>query len=193
MGIPEAYFPGDGRSFAIMESMVGAAGWDCGAWCDDPATPAMENREALMRLAFTDAIAELEQALGKDPAKWTWGALHTATFRNSTLGESGIAPIEALFNRGPYAAAGGSSTVNATSWDYQEGYEVVSLPSERMIVNLANLPDSLMVHTTGQSGHAYHPHYTDMIDAWRLIEYRPMVWTRQQAEGTAAEVLTLTP
>jgi penicillin amidase len=50
-----------------------------------------------------------------------------------------------------------------------------------------------MVHTTGQSGHAYHPHYADMIDAWRLIEYRPMVWTREQAEASAEGVLTLTP
>ena len=131
--------------------------------------------------------------LGKDPARWTWGALHTATFRNSTLGESGIAPIEALFNRGPFETAGGSSIVNATGWDYAEGYELVSLPSERMIVNLANLPASLMVHTTGQSGHAYHPHYTDMVDAWRLIEYRPMVWTREQAESQAVGLLTLTP
>ena len=109
------------------------------------------------------------------------------------VGEKAIAPIEALFNRGPYAAAGGSSIVNATGWDYAEGYELVSLPSERMIVNLANLPASLMVHTTGQSGHAYHPNYTDMIDAWRLIEYRPMVWTREQAESQAVGRLTLTP
>ena len=193
MGIPEDYFPGDGRSFAIVETMVGAAGWDCGGWCDDPATLEVENRESLLRLAFADAVTELEQLLGKDPAKWTWGALHTATFRNGTLGKSGIAPIEALFNRGPYAAAGGSSIVNATSWDFRDSYEVVSLPSERMIVNLANLSESLMVHTTGQSGHAYHPHYTDMIDAWRLIEYQPMLWTRQQAEEAGVEVLTLTP
>ncbi len=193
IGIPEDYFPEQTRSFALMETMVGDAGWECAAWCDDPATPEVETREAVLRLAFADAVTELEQLLGKDPAKWSWGALHTATFRNSTLGESGIAPIEALFNRGPYAAAGGSSIVNATNWDYREGYEVVTLPSERMIVNLANLPDSLMVHTTGQSGHAYHTHYTDMIDAWRFIEYRPMLWTRQQAEEAGVEVLTLTP
>jgi penicillin amidase len=119
--------------------------------------------------------------------------VHTATFRNGTLGESGIAPIEALFNRGPYAAAGGASIVNATGWDYVEGYQVVSVPSERMIVNLANLPDSLMVHTTGQSGHAYHPNYADMIDPWRLVEYRPMLWTREQSEASAVGHLTLVP
>ncbi len=192
-GIPEDYFPDQDRSFAIMEVMIGDSGWDCGAWCDDPATPSVETREDLLRQAFADGVAELEELLGKDPGKWTWGALHTATFRNATLGESGIAPIEALFNRGPYEAAGGSSIVNATSWDYIEGYDLVMVPSERMIVNLANLPESLMIHTTGQSGHAYHPHYIDMIDAWRRIEYRPMVWTREQAQTLAEGMLTLTP
>jgi penicillin amidase len=193
MGVPEDYFPDQDRAFAIMETMVGDASWDCTQWCNDPTTPAVEDREAILRASFADAIAELETLLGKDPAKWTWGAIHTATFRNTTLGESGIAPIEALFNRGPYETAGGNSIVNATGWSYADGYGLVSLPSERMIVNLANLPESLMVHTTGQSGHAYHPHYTDMIDAWRLIQYRPMVWTRQQAESMAEGVLTLTP
>ncbi|MCX6069532.1 MAG: penicillin acylase family protein [Chloroflexi bacterium] len=193
MGVPDDYFPEQTRAFAIMETWVGASGWDCASWCDDPATPAIEDRESILRSSFADAVTELETLLSKDPARWTWGALHTATFRNTTLGESGIAPIEALFNRGPYETAGGSSIVNATGWDYLEGYEVVTLPSERMIVNLANLPDSLMVHTTGQSGHAYHPHYADMIDAWRLIEYRPMVWTREQAKSLAEGLLTLTP
>jgi penicillin amidase len=193
MGVPEDYFPEQSRAFAIMETMEGDAGWDCAAWCDDPATRGIEDREAILRSSFADAVAELESLLGKDPARWTWGALHTATFRNTTLGESGIGLIEALFNRGPYHTAGGSSIVNATGWDYLEGYELVSLPSERMIVNLANLPGSLMVHTTGQSGHAYHPHYADMIDAWRLIEYRPMLWSRDQVEAAAPDGLTLTP
>ncbi len=193
MGVPEEYYPEQGRSFAIMETMVGDSGWDCAAWCDDPASIGTEDRQALLRLAFADAVAELESLLGTDPTHWTWGTLHTATFRNSTLGESGIAPIETLFNRGPYAAAGGSSIVNATGWDFLEGYQVVSVPSERMIVNLANLPESLMVHTTGQSGHAYHPNYADMVDSWRLIEYRPMLWTREQAEASAVGHLTLLP
>jgi penicillin amidase len=193
MGVPEDYFPDQDRAFAIMETLVGASGWDCASWCDDPTTPGIEDREAVLQSSFADAVTELETILGKDPVRWTWGALHTATFRNTTLGESGIGPIEALFNRGPYETAGGDSIVNATSWDYREGYEVVFLPSERMIVNLANLPDSLMVHTTGQSGHAYHPHYADMINAWRLIEYEPMLWSRDQVEAAAPDHLTLTP
>jgi len=44
------------------------------------------------------------------------GDLHTLTCAID-LGESGVASIEALFNRGPYRTAGGESIVNATSWD----------------------------------------------------------------------------
>ena len=47
---------------------------------------------------------------------WTWGELHTATFENLTLGRSGIGAIESMFNRGPFATAGGPSIVNATGF-----------------------------------------------------------------------------
>ena len=106
---------------------------------------------------------------------------------------SSIAPIEAVFNRGPYACAGGEGIVNATGWAADEGYQVDSVPSMRMIVDLSNLSNSLMMHTTGQSGHAYHPHYVDMADPWRHIEYHPMLWDRAQVEGAREAHLTLQP
>ena len=33
--------------------------------------------------------------LGKQPVTWQWGRLHTITFREETLGTSGIGPLEA--------------------------------------------------------------------------------------------------
>ena len=116
-----------------------------------------------------------------------WGELHGATFRNGTLGESGIGPIEALFNRGPFPTGGGESIVNATGWDVGDSFEVVSLPSMRMIVDLSDLNNSLTTHTTGQSGHAFHPHYADMAPLWAAVDYYPMFWDQQaiveSAEG----------
>ena len=79
----------------------------------------------------------------------------TASFRNATFGESGIPPIEWLFNRGGFEVAGGGDLVNATTWNASEGYEVVALPSMRMIVDLDDFARSRALHTTGQSGHAY--------------------------------------
>lgn len=163
-------------------------------WWDDKTTPeTRENMEQIFQAAFADAVAELESKLGKDPQRWKWGDLHTATFRNASLGESGVAPIEALFNRGPFRASGGSSIVNATGWDAIFPYEVTSVPSMRMIVDLSNLSRSLTIHTTGQSGHAYHPHYIDMADLWRTIQYRSMLWERGQVEEAAEGHLELIP
>ena len=62
-----------------------------------------------------------------------------------------------------------------------------------MIVDLGDLDNSLSIHTTGQSGHAYHPHYIDMADLWRTIQYHPMLWSSTQVQSAADVHLRLTP
>ncbi|HJW91497.1 MAG TPA: penicillin acylase family protein, partial [Anaerolineales bacterium] len=162
-------------------------------WWDDRATSTIETRDAIFSQAFVTAVEELENALGKDPANWAWGDLHTLTLENQTLGQSGIAPIEAVFNRGPFRTSGGDDIVNATGWDASASFQVDWLPSMRMIVDLGNLNNSLIIHTSGQSGHAYHPHYVDMTDLWRTIQYHPMLWERSQVEDQAEGHLRLVP
>ncbi len=188
--LPADHRPEQDRAFVIVSQLVTQPD---SPWWDDPSTASIEKRDDTLRLAFADAVTEMESTYGKDATKWRWGAMHTATFRNQTLGESGIAPIEALFNRGPFEVAGGSAIVNATAWDYEKGYEVQTLPSERMIVDLANLENSVMITTTGESGHAFHPNYIDMADTWRSIDYRPMLWGESQIQAAAGDHLTLTP
>ena len=126
---------------------------------------------------------------GTEAARWNWGRLHTATFKNQSLGNSGIAPIDALFDRGPFPTGGSDAIINATGWNPNKGYAVDWLPSMRMIVDLGNLSNSVTVHTTGQSGHAYAPHYIDMADMWRNIHYYPMLW--EQADIIAGAKATL--
>ncbi len=163
-------------------------------WWDDRATTDVEQRDQMFLKAFALAVDEIEKSLGKDPAKWAWGDLHISNFRNQSLGESGIAPIEAIFNRGGFRTSGGSSIVNATGWDAASGsYQVESLPSLRMIVDLGDLANSLAMHTTGQSGHAYHPNYIDMADLWRNIQYHPMNWEQAQVEAGNPAHLRLIP
>jgi penicillin amidase len=69
-------------------------------WWDDPATDERETRDQILRRARRRAHDELTERLGDDPERWAWGELHTATFREGTLGDSGITAVEALFNRG---------------------------------------------------------------------------------------------
>jgi penicillin amidase len=190
--LPEDYwFNGGSRSTTILQSLITLPD---SPWWDNRSTPQVEARDQIFAQAFAQAVVELEGALGKDPARWAWGDLHLADFRNQTLGESGIPPIEALFNRGGFRASGGGSIVNATAFAGSENsYFVSDLPSMRMVLDFSDLGNSIAVHTTGQSGHAYHPHYIDMADLWRNIQYHPMLWEKSAIEAGIGGHLRLVP
>jgi penicillin amidase len=189
--LPERYWPiGGERWFEVMRQLVDQPS---SPWWDDRESSSVETRDLVFSQALSDAVGELEAVLGKNPQRWAWGDLHTVTFRNPSLGQSGVAPLEALFNRGPYRTSGGGAIVNATGWDARKSYELVSLPSERMIIDLGDLEGAISVNTTGQSGHPYHPHYTDQVDLWRTIQYHPMLWSRSQVEADAEGHLHLVP
>jgi penicillin amidase len=188
--LPEEYWAnGSGRWFEVTRKIGAASAW----WDDISTTDVAETRDEILRRSFSDGVAELEELLGNDPTKWTWGGIHVSIFKNGTLGESGVPPIEALFNRGPFATGGGKSIVNATSWNPIEGYEVTNLPSMRAIYDLSDLANSITVHTTGQSGHAYHPHYIDMAERWANVEYYPMLWEQGAIIADAEGHLVLMP
>ena len=189
--LPEQERPaGSDDYWLIVQNLVKQPG---STWWDNQATGQAEMRDEIFRQAFKGAVEELEMTFGADPKWWSWGSLHTTTFRNATLGKSGIAPIEALFNRGPYRTSGSSADVNATSWDAVDGYTVRWLPSMRMIVDLNDLRQSVTVNTLGQSGHAYHPHYNDMADLWRNIGYHRMLWAQEDVFADSQGHLQLIP
>ena len=188
--LPERYWPSGGdRWFEILRNIGADSAW----WDDVSTTDTKETSDDILRKSFSDGVAELEELLGKDPAQWTWGGIHVSIFRNGTLGESGISLIEDLFNRGPFATSGCASIINATAWDSVDGYEVTTLPSMRAVYDFSDLNNSITVHTTGQSGHAYHPHYIDMAEMWANVEYNPMLWNEQAVIADAESHLVLTP
>jgi penicillin amidase len=162
-------------------------------WFDDKTTTSIESREEILVLAFEDAVEELTKTLGRNMSNWRWDDIHVAIFENQTLGQSGIGPVEALFNRGPVAVDGSIATVNNTGYSLSDPYTVQTVPSYRQIIDLKDLNRSVSMHTTGQSGHPFHRHYKDMIDPWRNFEYHPMLWNLQLVETVAESHMTLTP
>ncbi len=189
--LPEKYFPDGGdRWYAVVANLVKQPN---SSWWDNRNTPKVENRDQILRQSFIEAVDELEQIQSKDPNNWNWGKLHTITFRNATLGKSGVAPIEALFNRGAFATSGNGETVNANRWRANKSFEVTDIPSLRMIVDLGNLDNSVAIHTPGQSGHAFHSHYNDMVEPWRKIEYHQMLWESKDVTENTTTTLRLIP
>lgn len=163
-------------------------------WWDDTNTQEIEQRDEILAHAMNDAASELTARMGDNPGSWAWGRLHVAHFNNQSLGESGIGPVEWLFNRTASHRVGGSSTlVNAVGWETSVGYEVDWIPSFRMVIDLANFDRSTMLHSTGQSGHAFHHHYDDMIEPWVDGTQAPALWGRDDIEREAQATLTLFP
>ncbi len=162
-------------------------------WWDDTTTAATETAVDILTRSLQDAITWLSENQGGSMADWTWGSIHTITFPDGVLGQSGIGVIESIFNRGPLPADGGTSIVNATSWSRGNPAVVRGHPSMRMVVDLSDLENSLAVHPTGQSGHAFNRHYDDMIDLWLNGDYHPMLFGRAAVEATAVDHLILQP
>ena len=181
---------GNDRFWTVIENI-----WDdpTNVWWIDKTTPAAEDRDGLLATAQVAAVEELQERLGDDPSSWNWGALHQLTFTNGTLGTSGIAPIEMLFNRGPVAVGGSEAAVNATGWTPSDGYEVDWVPSMRQVIDLSNFDASTWVNLTGNSGHAYNRNYSDQIDVWVDGDQYPWVFSDKAVRDEAVDVLTLQP
>jgi penicillin amidase len=150
-----------------------------------------------MKRAFTATAAGIALLAGgvtmATPAAWRWGALHTLTFENATLGTSGIAPVEMIFNRGPVEVSGSESAVNATGWTPSNGFEVDWVPSMRQVIDVSDFDASTWVNLTGNSGHAYNRNYSDQIDTWVAGDQFPWPFTDQAVREAARNTLTLIP
>lgn len=162
-------------------------------WFDDRATPQVETRDDIVLRSLADAIDWLSKRYGNDPAQWTWGRLHTITLVEAPLGQSGIKPVERIFNSPTIPARGDNFTVDAGSFRYSNPFTMVHGSSQRMIVDLSNLENSLSIQTTGQSGQAFHPHRLDFVSMWQNVEYHPQLFSREKVDANAEAELTLTP
>jgi penicillin amidase len=162
-------------------------------WFDDVSTPEVERRDEIVQRSFKGAIAYLSDRFGDTPSRWTWGRLHTMTFVHNPLGQSGIGPLEKLFNRGPIPARGSGYTVDAASFDDTEPFAMNFGVSYRQIIDLGDWGNSLFIHTTGQSGYPLHRHYADMMAPWQAVEYHPMHFDKASIEADKEGVLVLTP
>ncbi len=180
------------------------------AWWDDITTQSVrETAPQIISDALDRTGEELRAALG-EPENWRWGALHQATFREETLGRSGIGPLEAYFNRGPVEVGGAAGTIQNNTHRPGRGYPdpndpsvrpvgiggvfaVDVLPSYRLTIDLSDLDDARIVQTTGQSGNPFDGHYGDLIDLWRDGRSVTVPFSRSRVDAAAASTLVLTP
>jgi penicillin amidase len=162
-------------------------------WFDDTRTPEREDRDAVVRRALEQALAWLTACCGGDPEGWRWGDVHTVTFAHTPLGQSGIAPLEWVFNARPVAAGGDTFSVNESLYDMASPFAVNFGVAQRFIADLADLSRSLAVNSTGQSGHVLHRHRDDQVPLWSTGRYRAVLTDREAVLAEAESRLVLKP
>ena len=175
---------------AVRNQVTNLEGPDATFW-DDTTTPARETPAEIVKRAWDETIETLSARLGSDAAQWRWGRAHTATFRHGTFGQSGIALLDRVFNRGPIAVNGTTDAINANAQN--ESMNVLSIPSLRMVMDLAQPDNDRIINSTGQSGHPFHANYADMVQAWADGDTLPFWHTNAAVRAHQQDVLMLVP
>jgi penicillin G amidase len=192
--LPETMRPdGGSRWLVVVAGMLQNP--DDPFWDDRSTLNVTESRDEILTQALTSARRDLTVELSKDPRDWKWGTLHALRLEHPVLGgERTPAIVRDYLNPSPVPMPGGSSVVNATSWEAGTGsFAVTAGPSMRMVVDLGDLDSSTWVVVTGTSGHPASRHYTDQLGAWSRGETFPWPFSREAAQEAARTTTTLVP
>jgi len=145
---------------------------------------------AAIAYALHATVEELREKLGDDISRWKYGSIHKMTY-NHVL--SALKPLDKILNRGPFPIGGDIDTVNMGATLPDKPEVVITVPSYRQIINLADLKASLSVHAPGQSGQPASKHYDDFIKPWLNVEHHPMLFERSMIEANAEGTLRMVP
>jgi penicillin amidase len=160
-------------------------------WCDDVRTAGRETCAATAASALSLSLDRMAAEQGtSDVNAWRWGKVHRAIFFHQPFDADPV--LGRMFNR-VRANGGDKHTVNVASNPRWNEYDQRHVALYRQIIDLSDFTRSRWMSTPGQSGVVLDRHYDDLIDEWRRVDYRPMLYTKKAIEQEAAEELELRP
>jgi penicillin G amidase len=154
-------------------------------------TSAVETCGEILSSSLEAALADLRKRYGADMTAWRWGAAHEALHEHRPLGR---VPWLARWFDIRVPSPGGPFTVDVGRSDFAdhgEPYANRHAPSLRAIYDLADLENSVYIHSGGQSGNPLSPDYRAFTDRWAHNEYIPMISDRARLEAAGVRRLTL--
>jgi penicillin amidase len=156
------------------------------AWFGDRPS---EGRDRLLRTTFRRAVERLKELLPGDDRAWSWGRLHTTTFRHP-LAALGPAYAKA-FDLGPVPRPGDAHTPNAAT--HGANFAHTSGATYRHVFDLADWDKGVATSAPGQSGQPGSPHYDDLLPLWQKGKYFPLAFSRAKVESVTRHRLKLMP
>lgn len=148
-----------------------------------------ETRDAMLFDTLQSAYEALSAQQGKDPTRWSWGALHQAYFRHALDAAPGAA---ALLDRGPVQRPGDGDVVQATPFD-ETSFDQTSGASYREIFDLSDWDNSVAINVPGQSGQPGSKHFDDLLPLWSAGRYFPLKFSKAAVDAATGDILTLQP
>ncbi|WP_456272468.1 penicillin acylase family protein [Bacillus sp. AK031] len=134
--------------------------------------------DSLARDTFIEAIKNIEELQGDNPAKWEWGNWHRMTLEHP-LGS--VKPLHLLFNVGDWKVGGSGATPGAISFDSTTG-SANHGAGWRFIGDLSSDDNYFDIIMPGQSGQVFSPFYKDQADEWINQELFPMIYNKEESK-----------
>ncbi|NNK78787.1 MAG: penicillin acylase family protein [Litoreibacter sp.] len=161
-------------------------------WCDVLQSAPTETCSDIARIALDEALIWLEERYGRNIESWRWGDAHQATHDHPVLGRI---PVLSWFVNIRQSTSGGDNTLmrGKTSGQPDAPFLNVHAAGYRGVYDFADPDSSVVMISTGQSGHPLSRHYDDMGVLWRRGEYIPMSLDPDLARAGAIGVTTLRP
>ncbi len=161
-------------------------------WCDIDKTPAVETCAEIAEAAFDDALAEIVATHGDRIEDWRWGSAHVAVHRHMPFG---LVPVLGMFTNIETETSGGSYTLlrGLSTGKGETPYQNVHAAGLRAVYDFADLNRSLIIISTGQSGHPFSRWYDHLASLWAQGEMIPMSMDMADARAGAVGTMTLVP
>jgi len=143
---------------------------------------AAENKTALLKESFEQAIALLKVKLGNNINTWVYGQ---TAYKHSTIQH----PISKKLNIGPLPRGGSGSTPGSTG----NADNQLSGASFRLLVDTEDWDKTLMINTPGQSGNPSSPYYKNLFELWATDQYFPSYYSKEKIKMVTKEILMMVP
>ena len=150
-----------------------------------------ENRADILTQSFKEAVAFLENQLGKDITTWTWNRVSTLEHQHP-IGK--VPSLRKYFNVGPFEMKGSNEVINNMISSFTETgeYHIVAGPSTRRVIDFSDVENSVSILPTGESGNVFSKHYKDQALMYNNGEFRKMKLNKAEIVKSST-VLVLKP
>lgn len=160
------------NKFLIKRSIPFLIKNDSSLWWDNVSTETKETRQDIFTKALEKTVIELENQLGDNPKDWEWQKVHTITHEHPFGKQGGW--LAWFFNVGPIPIDGGDDVINNVAFHMNEEGKYPSLhgPAMRILIDFADVENSISVLPSGQSGRVMSKHYDDQAQMYADGEFR---------------------